>query len=193
MSFAVTLLAPLALLLPGAVMADAARDEPVGQSAGLTPVAGPMVPGVDAEAFEAWQRLADAFRPAGREQVRIEQHVIIRVAPRARAPRSNPLTGLPDREIGPNFEERPMGRCLPIGSIAGVQVNGQSRLILFLRDQRIVSAALERSCNARDFYSGFYVERNSDGMLCARRDHLQSRSGANCTLTHIRQLVPVGD
>ena len=36
----------------------------------------------------------------------------------------------------------------------------------------MVSAALERSCSARDFYSGFYVERNADGQICVKRDTL---------------------
>jgi hypothetical protein len=48
---------------------------------------------------------------------------------------------------------------------------------------------LNRACRARDFYSGFYVERASDGRICVDRDTLLSRSGANCKLTRIRQLV----
>jgi hypothetical protein len=62
-----------------------------------------------------------------------------------------------------------------------------------MRDRRVVSASLERSCSARDYYSGFYVERNSDGQICVRRDSLLSRSGANCKLTRLRQLVDTGN
>jgi hypothetical protein len=57
----------------------------------------------------------------------------------------------------------------------------------------VVSASLERSCSARDYYSGFYIERNSDGQICVRRDSLLSRSGANCKLTRLRQLVDTGN
>jgi hypothetical protein len=57
----------------------------------------------------------------------------------------------------------------------------------------MVTAELERTCHARDFYSGFYLERNSDGMVCVDRDTLLSRSGTNCKLSRIRQLVPADD
>ena len=85
--------------------------------------------------------------------------------------------------------EREMGRCLPVAGIAGVQVGQGNRLILFMRDRRVISAALERACSARDYYSGFYVERSNDGQICVRRDSLLSRSGANCKLTRLHQLV----
>ena len=64
-----------------------------------------------------------------------------------------------------------------------------NRLILFMRDRRIVSAELERACHARDFYAGFYVARNTDGMICTGRDKLQSRAGMNCAVSRLRQLV----
>jgi hypothetical protein len=82
-----------------------------------------------------------------------------------------------------------MGRCVSVSNISGVQPDNGGRLILFLRDRRMVSAVLERACRARDFYSGFYIERTTDGQLCVDRDTLLSRSGANCKLTRIRQLV----
>jgi hypothetical protein len=61
--------------------------------------------------------------------------------------------------------------------------------MLYLRDQRIISANLEKACSARDFYSGFYVDQNSDGLLCVDRDKLHSRTGANCEVERMRQLV----
>ena len=86
-----------------------------------------------------------------------------------------------------------MGKCVPVSSIAGVQPDSGQRLILFMRDRRIVRARLERSCQARDFYSGFYLSRSSDGKLCIDRDTLQSRSGANCKVTRFRELIEVGN
>ena len=61
----------------------------------------------------------------------------------------------------------------------------------FLRDRRMLSVNLEKSCRARDFYSGFYVEKNKDGQLCISRDKLQSRTGARCEIETMRQLVEV--
>ena len=62
-----------------------------------------------------------------------------------------------------------------------------------MRDRRVLSASLERACNAAEFYSGFYVERQPDGALCSRRDWLQSRAGASCQVTQLNRLVAVRD
>ena len=62
-----------------------------------------------------------------------------------------------------------------------------------MRARRILSVALERACDARAYYSGFYVERSEDGQLCARRDLLQSRAGASCKVAQLNRLVAVND
>jgi hypothetical protein len=66
-------------------------------------------------------------------------------------------------------------------------------LYLFTRDNRIFSVLLERACEARDFYSGFYLARAADSKLCVERDRLLSRAGSNCQLKQIRELIEVGD
>lgn len=173
MSIAASLLAPLLLLLPGAGEAapPAATQE------------GPVSHG----------RLSFDDDALARAQVRIEQRMTIRIAPRPAPSRPDLLFYLPDDEVAPRFMERKMGKCLPISNIAGVQSGGGSRLILFMRDRRIVSASLERACRARDFYSGFYLSQSEDGRLCVDRDTLLSRNGANCKLTRLRQLVEVDE
>lgn len=133
--------------------------------------------------------VTQGFRPESANQVRIEQRITIRIAPRAGpppAPMRPFMMDMPDR---PRIAERHAGKCLPISGIAGVQVGRDNRLMAFLRDRRVISLGLEKGCRAQDFYSGFYVERSSDGQLCVDRDRLQSRSGANCALTRLRQLV----
>ena len=146
-------------------------------------------------------RILPEIEPA--QQVRIdEQRVIIRITPAPLTHDTRPSQDArpshdPRRMLfpefsdgaGPRLVERKMAQCLPVGGIAGVQPDGASRLILYMRDQRIVSAVLEKGCNARDYYSGFLVERTSDGMVCASRDKLLSRTGANCTLGRLRQLI----
>lgn len=127
-------------------------------------------------------------------QVSIEQRLIIRVAPQIPSPqRTAVLADLPNRAANPRFEERSMGKCVPVAGIAGVQIAPQNRLVLFMRDTRVVSAALDKGCTARDFYSGFYVARTADGQMCSGRDKLQSRNGANCKLGKLKQLVPTGN
>ena len=206
MSYYAILFVPLMVLLPaaGAVdpkpdLAGAAvavqSDTLAAESAAPAEAYAPPQPTPAAEFPEGspFQMVVESFREQAANQVRIEQRMTIRVSPRPQPVRPNMLMDLPGREVGPNFLERKMGKCLKVSGIAGVQPNGGSRLLLFMRDQRIVSAELERACRARDFYSGFYLSRSTDGRLCVDRDMLLSRSGANCKLTRIRQLVESDD
>lgn len=174
---ALHLLAPLALFVP-AVAALAAVDSgvPAARGAlGLPAAAGLPVP-------EA-------------EQVRIEQRVTIRISPR-----SAPLPMMPsamfddpDSAGDTRIIERKMGKCLPIGAIAGVSPASKNKLVLLLRDSRVVSATLDKNCQGRDFYSGFLVARNADGMVCTGRDELLARSGAKCKVNGYKQLIEVED
>ncbi|MEP0391315.1 MAG: hypothetical protein ABJ205_13945 [Erythrobacter sp.] len=126
-------------------------------------------------------------------QVRIERRVTIRIAPLRQSSRNSLLAQLPRRGVTRTYEERKMNGCIPVAGIAGVQTGTGNRLLLFLRDERIIGLNLERGCEARDFYSGFYVERNDDGRLCVKRDQLQSRSGAKCEVERMRHLVVTED
>ena len=125
------------------------------------------------------------------EQVRIERRLIIRIAPQPGPMRQNLTASLPPRSAQPRYLERPIGDCLPVQSIAGVHAEGSNRLLLFLRDRRLISATLEKACSARDFYSGFYMENSRDGRLCVDRDQLHARSGAKCEVVRLSQLVRV--
>ena len=196
MSLSTALLVPFALLLPTAEVVQTAA--PVEQTQSATAEA-PADAVSDEGQFEGFTYLPITFianqfpdRRAG--QVRIEQTLRIRISPqRAQSSQARPemLVGVPQRAIGSSFDERRIGRCLSINSISGVQPNGGNDLILYLRDRRMVRAQLERSCRSREFYSGFYVA-GGDGRLCVDRDMLHSRSGSNCKLAEIRQLVETG-
>jgi hypothetical protein len=132
-------------------------------------------------------------RPQAAFQVRIERQTTIRVTPRSAPPPPSLYLDIPQHAIGPRFLERKIGNCLPVAGISGVQVDRANRLFLFMRDRRIVSASLERSCRARDYYSGFYVVQSPDGQVCVDRDTLLSRNGSSCKLTRIRQMVEIED
>lgn len=119
-------------------------------------------------------------------QVRIEERVTIRVNP---APRRTALLFARPAEERPHMVEQRIGKCLPTSSIVGMKPEADNRLVLFTRNHQMISATLERSCRARDYYSGFYLARSGDGKLCVDRDVLLSRSGANCKVTRIRRLV----
>ncbi|MBW8783978.1 MAG: hypothetical protein JF593_04960 [Novosphingobium sp.] len=185
MKHLLALLAPLALLPCVAVLgtSDAA---PALANAQLTARASPA-------SVSSGPAVLQSFRSPVQHQVRMEQRLIIRISPRGHdLPPPPPFFDMQQPIDPPRLVERKMGRCVSIAGIAGVQVDRDKRLLLFMRDQRIVSAALEKACHARDYYSGFYIARNADGLLCVDRDKLQSRSGANCALTKLRQLVDNG-
>lgn len=151
------------------------------------PEGAPMLPGDAVNAAEGFIGLLDNAGPAPVQQVRIEQHLVIRIAPRA-TDKAIPMDA-PARPAAPRFRERKAVSCLPVHAIAGVQV-ADDRLILVMRDRRLIGAALGRACRPRDFYSGFYVERRADGQVCAGRDNIHSRAGATCGISRLRQLVP---
>jgi hypothetical protein len=198
MSFAAVLLTPFVLLFPAAGVIQARELHEVPPAAvGENPPGPDATAGVGGETSRAWifREVAGSFRIRAQNQVRVEQHMSIRVVPLSRPVTAPPpvMFNFQQRTTTTRFVERNIGRCLSISAISGVQPDMGSRLILFLRDRRMVSAVLERACRARDFYSGFYVERTADGRICVDRDTLQSRSGANCKLTRIRQLVEPDD
>ena len=138
-----------------------------------------------------WRDMAETIRPESAEQVRIEQGLIIRITPLG--PTREMLADLPQTPLATRFRERKVGKCVPVAAIAGVQIGGDDRLMLFMRDQRMIGASLEKACRARDFYSGFYLERNGDGQLCVDRDMIHSRSGMSCSLSRLRQLVAIDE
>lgn len=187
------ILAPVALLLPAAQAAlptggvDAAAVEAFEDE--WAAVGYPEVPPLlrHPEAGPTYRTLMQSFRTETAGQVRIEQRLIIRIAPHA--PGHTALQDVPSGPVGPRFYERKTGRCLAVQGIAGVQVM-DDRLVLYMRDRRIIGANLEKSCRPRDFYSGFYVEQTSDGQICAGRDQVHSRAGATCSISGLRELIP---
>jgi len=189
MNSLVAILTPLALLLPAipAVIAhDAAPAEEVAREA---PGGDKTARGFSAEPEEPLRLLEEARRPPVQNQVSIQQRLIIRIAPSTPQRVEQSLAELNSRSR--RFEEVRLHECVPINMIAAVAPD-ENRLLLFMRDRRILSARLEQACNPEEFYSGFYVERQ-DGQLCEKRDQLQSRAGASCKITRLNRLVAARD
>lgn len=175
-------LAPIVLLFSPPAPVDEAKSVSAPRSS------------VALDRAEPGWRVLDAVRSAPvQRQVRIEQRVIIRVVPRSAATRQGMSSFVEAPRPSTRLVERKAGDCVPAAAVGAVQPAPDNRLMLFMRDRRLYSAKLERSCHARDFYSGFYVERNDDGMICVDRDKLQSRTGSKCEVTAISQMVPERD
>jgi|SRR5688572_11785556 len=193
MNALVVFLSPLVLLVPAA--AGELRAGPEEGTMHEAAVSAERPQGFDTLSTERLDVLKQARRTLEVGQVRIEQRVVIRISPGPSAARAQMMSDL--RRQGPaptQYREERLKGCVAISGIAGMDpAPEQNRLLLFMRDRRILSVALERACNARNFYSGFYVERNEDGQLCARRDMLQSRAGASCRVTQLNRLVAVRD
>jgi len=181
--------APVALLLPLVVEAVDVADPPAPVSEPSAPQSDAPVAAGDGGTPEINPLIA-LRQSSSANQVRIEQRVVIRIAPAPPAARRNLMADLPNRaSAAPRFEERGKEKCVGLEGIAGVHTGSGNRLVLFLRNRTMISVNLEKACRARDFYAGFYVEKNKDGQLCVSRDKLQSRTGARCEIETMRRLV----
>ena len=181
-------------MIPAALLLPAFADMP-GSRAGIAHVAPEehrvargLQPGDVPPPLPVLER---ARQVPPQNQVRIEQRVIIRISPSSPRQREDMPAASPRPASEATLREVEHGDCVRIENIAGVQTTRDDRLLLFMRNRAVLSADLERTCNARAFYSGFYVERSEDGRLCVSRDRLQSRSGASCRIDALHRMVAV--
>ena len=121
-----------------------------------------------------------ARAPAAPRGMIVHQQIIIRVEPAQR-------TGSPARRNVSWAEERGP-RCVPARQIVHADQLGQESIDLVLRDSTRIRARLERRCPALDYYYGFYVSPNPDGLICADRDAIRTRSGVSCGIDRFRIL-----
>ncbi|HEX9964951.1 MAG TPA: hypothetical protein VGB04_08195 [Allosphingosinicella sp.] len=116
-------------------------------------------------------------RPAQYGQTVVREQVIIRF-------RQTPPTRL-------DWKEGKGPKCIPARAIAGATLVGKSSVDLIMRTRQRVRAKLQSSCPALDYYYGFYITPNPDGMICEDRDDIRSRMGGACGIERFRSLEPV--
>ena len=125
-------------------------------------------------------------------QMTIERRVIIRV-PMMNRPPPPPPTAMEERAAGPaeNMEwvERKGPKCIKIRQLRAASITTARGVDLMLDDRSRMRARLGRGCGPEDLYSGFYIRPNDDGALCAGRDRVLARSGADCEITDLKKLV----
>jgi len=117
-------------------------------------------------------------RPAQYAQSVLRQQVVVRV--RQMPPRPSV-----------DWKEGKGVKCLPAREIMGAALISQNSVDFVLRDRSRVRARLQNSCPALDYYYGFYITPNADGMVCADRDIVRSRMGGACEIDRFRTLRPV--
>lgn len=132
--------------------------------------------------------------PVQMAQMTIEQRVVIRV------PMMRPALPPPDgreaasrRDPPPSsvkWEERKGPKCIRLTQLRAASITSSHGVDLILRDNSRMRARLGRECRPEYLYSGFYIQPDDDGSLCAGRDRVLARGGANCLITDIRRLVP---
>jgi len=115
-------------------------------------------------------------------QLEVRQQIIVRVParPGSPAPQGRPI----------DWKEEKGPKCVPARHIVGATLLGRNSVDLVFRNNSRVRAKLEKSCPALDYYHGFYITPNSDGMICADRDAIRSRMGGECEIERFRSLKP---
>ena len=120
-------------------------------------------------------------------QLSVHERIVIRI-PRVRPQDAErrPFRDLPPPIV---WSEKKAPKCVATARLAGAAITGGGDVDLMLADGRRLRAKLNEDCPTLSFYSGFYLKPNSDGMICARRDALRTRSGARCEISRFRTLV----
>lgn len=119
----------------------------------------------------------DAWRFA---QLTIRQRVVVKVPRMVPPPVAAPV----------RWVEKKGPECIPAAFLAGAIVTDRTKLDLVFRGGRRVRAELEDDCHGLDLYRSFYIKPAADGLVCADRDVVRSRSGANCPIDKFRSLEP---
>lgn len=110
-------------------------------------------------------------------QVTIQRSTIIRVRP--------------IRNTRPQkFKEKGAPNCLPWSNMAAAMISSPTTIDLIVKGGTRYRVKLQKTCQAIDFYSGFYVKATRDGRVCEDRDMIHSRSGGECGISKFKTLVP---
>lgn len=120
-------------------------------------------------------------------QVTIHERITLRV------PRM-PMAAAPVRAAPPpvvrSWRERKGPKCIAARDLAGASIVAPMAIDLMMMDGRRVRARLDHDCRSIDYYSGLYIRPGSDGQVCADRDSIRVRSGAQCSIETFRLLEP---
>ena len=87
------------------------------------------------------------------------------------------------------WEEKKAPKCVSANILASGAITPSGDVDLIATDGRRLRAKLDDNCPTLNFYGGFYIRRASDGLVCAGRDALRSRSGARCEINRFRTLI----
>jgi len=130
---------------------------------------------------------ADQPRPQPFERVELAQYtfhsrIVIRI------PRM-----LPERreraERPVRLEEKKGPKCVPLTTLDRAVITGPNSIDLLLETGERIRAHFDDDCPALDFYPDLYLRLPDDGMMCAGRDAIRSRSGGVCAIETFKRIV----
>jgi hypothetical protein len=135
---------------------------------------------------------AGAF--AGRQlaQVTIEQRVIIRIPTVRTGPQRSSAMRAEAAPAPPSirWKETKGPKCIPLNGLRGAVINMLDGITMVTGRNEQYRTHFGRACRAADFYSGFYIQPNEDGAICAGRDTLHARNGSACEIEKFSRMVP---
>jgi len=131
---------------------------------------------------------ADQPRDAPIERIEMAQltfhsRIVIRI-PRMIDPRGHERRRRPVR-----LEEKRGPKCVPLTTLDRAVITGRDSIDLLLETGDRIRARFDDDCPALDFYPDLYLRLPDDGLLCAGRDAIRSRSGGVCPIETFRRVV----
>jgi hypothetical protein len=132
-----------------------------------------------------------AQRPQINGTITFHQQIIIVRTPAGAGPANAAAASSPSAQANASrirWEEHRGPRCVAWAQIAGSSLLAQDSVDLVFRDNTRIRARLERHCPALDYYNGFYMAATPDGLICADRDSIRSRTGGECRIDRFRTL-----
>jgi hypothetical protein len=93
----------------------------------------------------------------------------------------------PERPI--KLEEKKGPKCLPLTTLDRAVITSRNSIDLLLESGERLRARFDDDCPALDYYPDLYLRLAEDGMMCAGRDAIRSRSGGVCPIEAFKRLV----
>lgn len=130
---------------------------------------------------------ADQPRPDAIDRVELaqftfHQRIIIRIPRMIGRPHTRA-----ERPI--RLEEKKGPKCVPLTTLDRAIITGSNSIDLMLASGERIRAKFDDDCPALDFYPDLYLRLTNDGMMCAKRDAIRSRSGGVCPIDSFRRIV----
>lgn len=117
-------------------------------------------------------------------QLTVHQRIIIRI-PRMSVPPRQPIQ--PQSPI--SWSEKKGPKCVVMGDLVGAAISAPDSIDLMIDDGSRIRAKLDDDCPPLDYYSSYYLKSTPDGLVCADRDAIRSRSGGSCPIKEFKRLV----